>query len=184
MKKKGDDADSRRVNNIDLSAIRDSRKRFEEEEGGHHHVDKLIEGEYRLEGSPAFTGKIHTDLSNFVVTSDEPKILGGMGVQPSPLSYLLFGVLACYANSLAIQCGLKGIRLKRMKLKGHLLYDVGPMLTNIDSPLIKELKIEVEADREIGEAIDLTNERCPALYAIDHGIKTEVLQVKTGRARR
>jgi uncharacterized OsmC-like protein len=180
--KKGD-ADAKRVNNIDLGIIGDSRKMFEGD-GGHHHVEKLIEGEYRLEGSPAFTAELRSDLSNFVVTSDEPKILGGQGVQPSPLSYVLFGVMACYANSLAIQCGLKGVKLQRMRLKGQLLYDVGPLLTGIDSPLIKELKIEVEADRDIGEIIGLTNARCPALYAINHAIKTEVLQAKSGRARR
>jgi len=180
--KKGDNA-AKRVNNIDLGVIGDSRKMFEGE-GGHHHVEKLIEGEYRIEGSPAFTAELHSDLSNFVVTSDEPKILGGPGVQPSPLSYVLFGVMACYANSLAIQCGLKGVKLQRMRLKGRLLYDIGPVLTGIESPLIRELKIEVEADRDIGEIIDLTNERCPALYAINHAIKTEVLQAKSGRARR
>jgi uncharacterized OsmC-like protein len=181
--KKGDDDDAKRTNNIDLGIIRDSKKRFEEE-GGHHNVEKLIEGEYRLEGSPAFTAELRSDLSNFVVTSDEPKILGGQGVQPSPLSYVLFGVLACYANSLAIQCGLKGVVLQRMRLRGQLLYDIGPLLTGIDSPLIRELKIEVEADRDIGEIIDLTNERCPALYLVNHATKTEVLQTKPGRARR
>jgi uncharacterized OsmC-like protein len=166
-----------RVNNIDLDSIRRTRKVFDDEENGHHHVEKRIEGEYRLEGGgPAFTAELRSDSSSFVVSCDEPKILGGLGVHPSPLSYVLFGVLACFANTLVIQCGLKGVKLRRLKLKGTLLYDIGPVLTDIESPLIKEMKIEVESDKDIENIIAASNERCPALYLVDHAIRTEVRQ--------
>lgn len=175
------DKQSARVNNVDLQVIGQTKKTFEIE-GGHHYVEKTIEGEYRLEGGPTFAAELRSDTSSFVVTSDEPKILGGLGVHPSPLSYLLFGVLACYANVLAIQCGLKGVKLRRMKLKGSLSYDIGPMLTGTVSPLIRGLKVEVQTDKDIEEIIDLSNERCPGLYAISHAISTEVVQTRGRRA--
>jgi uncharacterized OsmC-like protein len=174
MKKK----DSPRVNNVDLEVVRETTKAFKSE-GGHHHVEKSIEGSYSLDGGPSFAAELHSDSSSFVVTSDEPKILGGFGVHPSPLSYLLYGVLACYANALAIQCSLEGVSLRRLRVNGRLSYDVGPMLTDTVSPLVKALRIEVEADRDIGAIIELANERCPGLYAIDHAIETEVVQRTT-----
>jgi len=172
------------VNNIDLDSIRRTRKVFEEEEDGHHHVEKHIEGEYRLDGGPAFTAELRSDSSTFLVSSDEPKILGGLGVHPSPLSYVLYGVLACYANTLVIQCGLKGMKLQSLKVKGTLYYDIGPVLTDIDSPLIKELKIEVESDKDLENVIAVSNERCPALYLVDHAIRTEVRQTEGESARK
>jgi uncharacterized OsmC-like protein len=169
------DADGTTTNNIDLEIVRRTRRAFEKK-GGHHYVEKTIEGEYRLEGSPSFVAQLGSDVSSHVVSSDEPKILGGAGVHVSPLTYVLYGVVACFANTVAIQCGLKGVVLKKMRLKGRLKYDIGPMLTGIDSPLIRELRIEVEADRDIREIVELSTNRCPALFAISHGIKTDVKQ--------
>ena len=88
----------------------------------------------------------------------------------------MYGVVACFANTVAIQCGLKGVALKKMRLKGQLKYDIGPMLTGIDSPLIRELRIEVDADRDISEIVKVSAGRCPALFAISHGVRAEVGQ--------
>jgi len=163
------------LNNVDLEVVRKTRRTFQEE-GGHHYVEKDIEGEYRLEGSPSFVAELRSDASSHLVASDEPGILGGKGVHVSPLTYVLYGVVACFANTVAIQCSLKGVALKKMTLRGRLTYDIGPVLTGIESPLIRELRIEVEADRDIREIVELSARRCPALFAISHGIKTDVMQ--------
>ncbi len=94
----------------------------------------------------------------------------------SPLNYLMLGVLSCYASTIVLTASLKGVKLKKLKLKGHLFYDVGPMLHPSDFPLAKELKIEVEADRDIRDVIK-DSSRCPAFYIVSHGVKTEVTQV-------
>lgn len=171
------------VNNIDLEVVAQSRNEFQRD-GGHHYVEKVIEGAFGLDGSPSFVAELRSDASRHVVESDEPRVLGGHGVQASPLSYVLFGVLACYANTLAIQCGLNGIALGRMKVKGSLSYDIGPLLTGIEAPLMKELRIEVEADKDVRKMLELSNERCPALYLVDHAVRTEVVQAGARRSRR
>jgi uncharacterized OsmC-like protein len=170
------------LNNVDLDVVRKSRRAFEGE-AGHHYVEKTIEGEYRLNDSPSFVAELHSDASNHLVASDEPRILGGRGVHVSPLTYVLYGVVACFANTVAIQCSLRGVSLKRMKLKGELLYDIGPVLTGIDSPLIRELRIEVDADKDIGEIVELSTKRCPALFALSNGIPTRVTQKTASRHR-
>ena len=169
------------VNNIDLKVVSETKRSFEEEHG-HHNVEKIIEGEYRMDGSPSFVGELRSDVSCFVVSSDEPRILGGRGAHASPLSYVLYGILACFANTIAIQAGLKGVKLRKMQLTGRLSYDIGPVLTGIDSPMIEKLEISVDADRDIGNIIQLSEKRCPALYLVSHGIRTEVSQ--TGRYSR
>ena len=163
------------VNNIDLDVVQESRRAFEKD-GGHHAVEKTVEGEYSLGGSPSFTAALRTDASTYVVPSDEPRILGGRGAQVSPLTYVLYGVVACFANTVAIQAGLKGVKLGRMKVSGRLSYDIGPVLTGLDSPLIRKLEISVEADRDLSEVIRLSRKRCPALFLVNHAIQTHVGQ--------
>jgi uncharacterized OsmC-like protein len=166
------------VNNINVDAVKRTGEEFERN-GGHRFVEKEIKGEFRFDGSPAFLAQLNSDYSKYVVTADEPKLLGGWGVHSTPLSYVLFGVMACYANTLAIQCALKGVALKKLKLTGRLFYDIGPMLTDSDSPLINKLKIEVEADRDVQDMIQLSWRKCPAVYAIEHSVATEIVQSKS-----
>ena len=164
------------VNNIDLDIVRETGKKTEAGKG-HFDVEKHLEGEFHFEGSPMFTAKLMSEKATFTMGADEPGLLGGKGVYATPLNYVMFGVMACYASTVALQAALKGVVLGKMKVKGHLYYDVGPMLSGIDSPLIKELKIEVEADKDIREILEISRKRCPALYAIANGIKTDVRQL-------
>jgi uncharacterized OsmC-like protein len=166
-----------RFNNIDLTKIKQSREEFEKE-NGHHFVEKIIEGEYNLEGAPAFLAEVKTDFTKFILASDEPAILGGLGVHTSPFTYVLYGTMACYANTLAIMCAEKQVPLKTLKIKGTVHYDIGPLLTDSDWPLIKELILEVEADKDISKIIDEATKKCPSVYAWSHPIKTEIFQRK------
>lgn len=163
------------VNNVDLKVVRESEKKANEN-SGHFEVEKHIEGEFHLEGSPMFTANLMSERAQFSAGADEPGLLGGKGVHATPLNYLLFGVMSCYASTLAIQAGLNGIEVGKLRVSGHLYYDIGPLLTGIDSPLIKELRLEVDSDKDLREVIEISNKRCPALYAIANGIKTEVKQ--------
>lgn len=164
------------VNNVDLSILKETGKKADANKG-HFDVEKHLEGEFHFDGSPMFTANLMSEKATFTMGADEPGLLGGKGVHATPLNYLVFGVMSCYASTVAIQAGLKGVNLEKMKIKGHLYYDIGPMLSGIDSPLIKELKLDVEADKDIREILEISRKRCPALYAIANGIKTEVNQV-------
>jgi uncharacterized OsmC-like protein len=173
-----DEPPTRRLNNIDLSRVEQSRKEFERERG-HHYVEKVIQGEYRVDGSPAFLAEVQTDHTKFIQASDEPAILGGLGVHTSPLTYVLFGTMACFASTVAIICAEKQVSLKYLKVNGKLRYDIGPLLTQADWPLIKELILEVEADKDIANIINIARQKCPSVYAFSNSIKTEIAQVHT-----
>jgi uncharacterized OsmC-like protein len=163
------------VNNLDLSIVRDTKKKVEMD-GGHFPLEKHMEGEFHFDGSPMFTATLTSNMATFAMGVDEPSVLGGRGVYASPLNYLMLGVLSCYASNIVLTASLKGVKLSKLKLKGHLFYDVGPMFQPSDFPLAKELRIEVEADKDIRDIIKNSN-RCPAFYIVSHGVKTEVTQV-------
>jgi uncharacterized OsmC-like protein len=163
------------VNNLDLTVVRETKKKIDAD-GGHFPVEKHIEGEFHFDGSPMFTATLSSNFATFNVGVDEPMVLGGKGVYTSPLNYLMTGVLSCYASTIVLSASMQGVKLSKLKLKGHLFYDIGPMLHPSDFPLVKELKIEVEADKDIREIIK-NSTRCPAFYIVSRGVKTEVSQI-------
>jgi uncharacterized OsmC-like protein len=164
------------VNNIDLDSLKETKKKVDANDG-HFAAEKHIEGEFHMEGSPMFTATLSSEKATFVEGVDEPSVLGGRGVYATPLNHVMLGVMSCYANTVALQAALSGVKLGKMKLKGHLYYDIGPILSGIESPMIKEFKIEVEADKDIREILKISSKRCPALFAIANAIKTEVSQI-------
>ncbi len=163
------------VNNVDLSALLETKKKIEND-GGHLYLEKHIEGEFHLDGSPMFTATLSSQAATFTMGADEPGVLGGRGIYATPLNYLMFGVMSCFASTIVVNAALRGIKLKKLKMKGHLYYDIGPMLTPTDAPLAKELKIEVEADQDISEVIK-ASDKCPAFFIVSHGVKTTAVQI-------
>ncbi len=139
-------------------------------------IEKTIDGTYHLNGSPQFSANLDTEFSRFTANCDEPTALGGPGVNPTPLTYLLFGVMACYSSTLASQCSNEGIKLKELKIRGKLIYDIAPVVIESDLPIIKELKIEVICETNLKEQIKRAWNRCPAIFAIQNPIKTSIYQ--------
>lgn len=164
-----------RVNNLSMEVIAETTKKAKENNGSIP-VEKVIVGNFHLEGSPMFTATLHTDYSDYYVSCDEPSPLGGKGVWPSPLTYMLYGVLACYTSTLAIQCATTGAELKQLSVKGTLTYDIGPLVVESSIPIIKKLRIEVTADKDISKQVAAARLRCPAVFAVEHPIETEIVQ--------
>ncbi len=146
-------------------------------QGGHFEVEKHIEGDFHMEGSPMFTAELMSENAKFTMGADEPGLLGGRGVHATPLNYLMFGVMSCFASTVAIQAAKKNVILKKLKIHGHLYYDIGPVVSDSTFPIIKSLKMDVEADRDIKDILKISVKVCPALYAIANPIKTEISQI-------
>lgn len=164
------------VNNINMTELNKTENKIKSS-GGHLYVEKHINGEFNFNGSPMFKAELGSEKAKFILGADEPGILGGQGVHATPLNYLMMGIMSCFASTVAIQASKMGIILKKLNFKGHLYYDIGPVVIDSDFPIIKSLKIEVEADQEIGEVLKRSRKACPALYAIMNPIPTEISQI-------
>ncbi len=165
-----------KINNIDMIELEKTKNKIKSN-GGHFYVEKHIDGEFHMEGSPMFTAELGSEKAKFTLGADEPGILGGQGVHATPLNYLMMGVMSCFASTVAIQAAKKGMILKKLKFKGHLYYDIGPVVVESGFPIIKSLKIDVESDQDIKEVLELSKKACPALYAIVNPIHTEISQI-------
>ncbi len=166
----------KRVNNVDLELLKTSAAKALEKDG-HFEIEKRIDGEFHMTGSPMFTAELMSENAKFTTGADEPTVLGGMGTHATPLNYLMFGVMSCFASTVAMQAARKGVVMERLKVKGHLYYDIGPVVCDSDYPIIKALKLEIDSDKDLTEIIRLAVKVCPALNAIANPIKTEVEQI-------
>jgi uncharacterized OsmC-like protein len=165
-----------RVNNINMEVLTETGKKIREGKG-HFNAEKHIIGEFHFDQSPMFTAELKSENAAFILGADEPGVLGGRGVHPTPLNYLMMGVMSCYASTVAIQAAKKGVKLGKLKFTGHLYYDIGPVVEDVDFPIIKALNIDVESDKNIKEILKLSEKACPALYAIRNPISTEIKQI-------
>ena len=163
------------VNNINLELHGASSKKAKENNNSLP-VSKTITGTFNLSGSPMFSATLVSEATKFSLGCDEPTALGGRGVQPSPLTYILYGIMACYGSTLAAECAEEGLELKDLKIRGTLNYDLGAVVTDVKSPIIKGLKLEVLSGTELKEQIKKAWPKCPAVYAIQNPIPTEIVQ--------
>jgi len=166
----------KRLNNVDLELLKASAAKASEKDG-HFEIEKQINGEFHVNGSPMFTAELMSENAKFIMGADEPTVLGGMGIHATPLNFLMFGVMSCFASTVAIQAAKKGLALERLRVIGHLYYDIGPVVMDSDYPIIKALKLEIDSDKDLKEVIELSVKVCPALFAIANPIKTEVVQI-------
>ncbi len=164
-----------RINNIELNLVEESRKKAANN-GNSLPSRRTIEGKFNLDRSPMFSAPISTDSSSFVLGCDEPGVLGGQGIQPTPLTYLLFGVMSCFASTLAMQCALDGIKLDDLSITGTLHYDLGPVVTGESMPIIRKMEFIVHSSANLESEIVKARKRCPAVFAIENPIETEIRQ--------
>lgn len=165
------------LNNIDLELHGNTRKKARENNNSIP-VEKTIVGEYNLAGSPQFSAQVASESTKFDLGCDEPGVLGGPGVQPTPLTYLLYGVMACYSASLAAQCAVEGLELRDLRIRGKLSYDLGPAVVETSAPIITGLSLEVISSANLEEQIGKAWRKCPAVYAIQNPIPTEIHQAE------
>ena len=163
------------VNNVNLDLQETSAKKARENNNSIP-VSKTITGVFNLSGSPMFTADLKTETSAFPMGCDEPTVLGGQGIQPTPLTYILYGIMACYSSTLAAECALDGLVLSDLKIRGTLDYDIGTVVTGVKSQIIKGLKLEVLSSTKLEKQIKNAWVKCPAVYAIQNPIDTEIVQ--------
>ncbi|MEM0158176.1 MAG: OsmC family protein [Thermoplasmataceae archaeon] len=164
------------VNNINLDSLNKSKTKAREN-GDHLELSKEVEAVFHFDGSPMVTSRVSTPASSFTINVDEPEVLGGRGVQPTPLTYMLVGLSSCFASTIAVIAAEKGVTLNKLVVKAKMLYDLGPVVTEVKNPIIKNITLEVAADREITQIIRESEAVCPALYAIRNPIDVKVKQV-------
>ena len=139
-------------------------------------------GDWRVdETKPQFGGTVKFAKGETVFEADFPAFLSGDGRAPSPLIYCFWGALSCYASTFAMQAAMAGIEIKALRSRLRLNVDFRGALgvAEVDPLDVFRFEIDVQtdaSDADVARLKQLADERCPAIWAMDHQVRhtTEV----------
>ncbi len=106
---------------------------------------------------------------------DFPPSMGGTGAAPNPLVYCLWGGIACYAMTFALEAAREGVELRTLR---------GTIRTEIDQSralgvserapvegIAWELDVDADAPDDLLERLRVrADERCPGAYCMRNAI--------------
>jgi uncharacterized OsmC-like protein len=124
-----------------------------------------------LEGAPQFQGAIPYPHGEIEFTCDFPPALGGSGSAPGPLAYCLWGGLACYAMTFALEAARQDVEVRALRGRITTHVDHSRALGLSDAPPVDEitwaLEVDADASNEVIERLKaLSDARCPGAYCI------------------
>lgn len=135
-----------------------------------------LAGEWRTdESKPQFGGTVKFPKGETVFEADFPPFLSGEGRAPSPLIYCFWGALSCYASTFAMQAAMAGVEIKGLRSRLRLNVDFRGALGVADVPPLDTFQFEIAvdtdaSDEDIARVKQLAEERCPAIWAMDHPV--------------
>lgn len=133
-------------------------------------------GDWRVDETKAqFGGTVKFSKGETVFEADFPAFLSGDGRAPSPLVYCFWGALSCYASTFAMQAAMAGIEIKALRSRLRLNVDFRGALGVAEVAPLDVFRFEIDvqtdaSDADIARVKQLADERCPAIWAMDHQV--------------
>ena len=141
-----------------------------------------LAGEWRVDETRAqFGGTVKFAKGETLFEADFPPFLSGDGRAPSPLIYCFWGALSCYASTFAMQAAMAGVTITALRSRLRLNVDFRGALGVAEVEPLDEFRFEIDvetdaSDADVARVKQLADERCPAIWAMDHQVRhtTEV----------
>ena len=147
-------------------------------------IEFNLEGEWRVsDQEKQFGGSLSYPQGELELNADFPPFLGGEGRAPSALAYCFYGAMSCYGSTFATQAAMAGIVLDEMKINLKLNVDFRGALGLGSFPPLKDFQFNVQvkssaSDKEVQNIKQLTDERCPAIWAMQNPVPFTTVATK------
>lgn len=163
------------MHNVNVTAVEETAAKAETEPEVARQP-MALSGEWQVEGDgPQFRGTIPFPQGEVEFLCDFPPKMGGTGAAPNPLAYCLWGGLACYAMTYAVEAAREGVELRGLHATVETKVDQSRALGVSDRPpverLVWTLEVEADADRSTLDGLkERADERCPGVYCLRNPI--------------
>lgn len=122
-----------------------------------------------------FSGDVQFPQGELTLNADFPPFLGGEGRAPSALTYCFYGAMSCYGSTFATQAAMAGVELDELKINLKLGVDFRTALGVGEFPPMTGFEFEVKvksnsSEEDIQKVKQLTDERCPAIWAMQNTV--------------
>ncbi len=146
---------------------------------------KVVLGECNFaEGQPHFTATIEFANGKTTANTDQPPFMGGGGSAPDPLQYCLYGLASCFAGTMMLVIGQRGLKVDKLEVSAwnrvNLLKPLG--LANV--PIVERVGIKMAfagaaTIQEMNAVVEEALETCPGAYCVRNPINLETEILKT-----
>ena len=143
-----------------------------------------LQGEWRTSSDDKqFGGTLLFPQGELNLEADFPPFLGGEGRAPSALAYCFYGAMSCYGSTFATQAAMAGLEIETLKINLNLSVDFRCALGIGSFPPLKgfEFKVNIQSgasNDDIQKIKKLTDERCPAIWAMQNPVPFTTTAVK------
>ena len=163
------------MHNVRLSGIQDKILECNQDSSAAT-IQFFLSGQWRTSpDDKQFGGTVQFPKGELELEADFPPFLGGEGRAPSALAYCFYGAMSCYGSTFATQAALNGLNIDSMKISLSLNVDFREALGVGAFPPLQDFSFEVEvscdaSNEEVQKIKVLTDERCPAIWAMKNPV--------------
>ncbi|KAJ5074621.1 hydroperoxide reductase [Anaeramoeba ignava] len=133
--------------------------------------------DWLTKGKKQFNATLFYEEGSQNLFVDNPKVTGGNGKAPTPLDICNFSFAAMFTSTFATFCSLKGIPLKKLKIRSTLEIEFAKV-TGVDmsKPPINSFSIilsvfsDHNSKEELQEIFELTKKRSPIMFMAQNSI--------------
>lgn len=135
-----------------------------------------LSGEWQVaEGAAQFRAMIPYPDGEVELSCDFPPPLGGSGAAPTPLAYCLWGGIACYAMTYALEAARAGVELRALRGTITTEVDQSRALGVSERPPVEQITWELDVDADasaelLDELRSRADDRCPGAYCMRNEI--------------
>jgi len=111
-----------------------------------------------------------------VIEIDSPSFLGGNGNRLGPMAYCVAGITSCFITTFASVAASQGVKLKKLSVSAECKINWAKTFDIAEAPITEAIAFDIDAEAEnagkdrLREIVKMAEERCPAMYSMQHVI--------------
>jgi len=135
-------------------------------------ITESVSGSWNFENEVCqFKSHVSSEYGNAIMQADTRTLLGGYGVQPSPIQYILFGIAAGFTNTMVSKAAINDYNIENINVKIIALTNYDKFFSIEDRSPVEQLKIIVdikteEKEEQINKLKEDVFDCCPTLFLI------------------
>ncbi len=163
------------VHNVNVNAVEQAARQAQDDPSKARQPVTLSGDFQTAEGDAQFRATIPYPGGEVDFSCDFPPPLGGTGAAPNPLVYCLWGGIACYAMTFALEAAREGVELRALRGTITTEVDLSRALGVSDRPPVEQITWQLDVDTDASPKVleglrDLADERCPGVYCMRNEI--------------
>ncbi|MBS4033508.1 MAG: OsmC family protein [Ignavibacterium sp.] len=168
------------MKNMNIEALYDFEKSIYHNLSASQKSDS-VSGSWNFENEVSqFKAHVKSENGNAIMLADNMTVLGGNGIQPSPMQYLLFGIASSFGSVLVRKAVVYNHDIKNLNVEVKAITNYDKFFGIDDRPPVDKLEItlDITTDQDKNKIRQLQKvafDCCPVLFLINKEIDIDFI---------